>query len=104
MLGEHPDALGQVWHLPNDPNTRTTRQLCHIVFQQAGRSRARLRQIPPLILRLAALTNPTVRELLEMQYQFAEPFIVDSTKINDAFHVQATPCLLYTSPSPRDRS
>jgi hypothetical protein len=26
-----------------------------------------------------------------MQYQFAEPFIVDSTKINNALHVQATP-------------
>ena len=91
VLGEHPDALGQVWHLPNDPDTRTTRHLCNLVFQQAGRSPARLRQVPPLLLRLAGLTNPTVRELLEMQYQFAEPFIVDSTKINDAFHVQATP-------------
>ena len=24
VLGEHPDAPGQVWHLPNDPDTRTT--------------------------------------------------------------------------------
>jgi nucleoside-diphosphate-sugar epimerase len=91
VLGEHPDAPGQVWHLPNDPDTRTTRQLCQLVFQQAGTSPARIRQIPPLLLRLAALTNPTVRELLEMQYQFAEPFIVDSSKINYALHVQATP-------------
>jgi nucleoside-diphosphate-sugar epimerase len=91
VLGENPDALGQVWHLPNDPDTRTTRQLCHLVFQQAGRSPARLRQVPPILLRLAGLTNPTVRELLEMQYQFAEPFIVDSTKINNVLHVQATP-------------
>jgi hypothetical protein len=27
VLGEHPEALGQVWHLPSDPNTDTTRQL-----------------------------------------------------------------------------
>ena len=33
VLGEHPDALGQVWHLPNDPNTRTTRQLVDLVYQ-----------------------------------------------------------------------
>ena len=26
-----------------------------------------------------------------MQYQFAEPFIVDSTKIANALHAQATP-------------
>ena len=36
VLGEHPDALGQVWHLPNDPDTRTTRQLCELAFRQAG--------------------------------------------------------------------
>jgi nucleoside-diphosphate-sugar epimerase len=91
VLGEHPDALGQVWHLPNDPDTRTTRQLCEIVFQQAGAARARVRAIPPVLLRLVALTNRTVRELLEMRYQFAEPFIVDSTKINNSLDVQATP-------------
>ncbi len=91
VLGEHLDALGQVWHLPNDPDTRTTRQLCELAFQQAGAPRARIRQIPPLLLKLVALTNPTVRELLEMQYQFAEPFIVDSSKIANALHVEATP-------------
>jgi hypothetical protein len=26
-----------------------------------------------------------------MQYQFAEPFIVDSSKITNALHVEATP-------------
>ena len=91
VLGEHPDALGQVWHLPNDPDTRTTRQLCELAFQQAGISPGRVRQVPPLLLRLTALTNRTVRELLEMQYQFAEPFIVDSTKIANALDVHATP-------------
>jgi nucleoside-diphosphate-sugar epimerase len=91
VLGEHPDAPGQVWHLPNDPNTRTTRELCELVFEQAGASRARVRQVPPVLLRLTALTNRTVRELLEMQYQFAEPFIVDSSKIANALGVHATP-------------
>ena len=36
VLGEHPDAPGQVWHLPNDPDTRTTRQLCEFAFHLAG--------------------------------------------------------------------
>ncbi len=47
VLGEHPDAPGQVWHLPNDPDTRTTRQLVDIAYQQAGRPRGRLRRLPP---------------------------------------------------------
>jgi nucleoside-diphosphate-sugar epimerase len=91
VLGEHPDAPGQVWHLPNDPDTLTTRQLVHTVYQNAGQPRTRLRQVPPMLLRFSALTNRTVRELLEMQYQFDEPFIVDSTKIKNLLGVSATP-------------
>jgi nucleoside-diphosphate-sugar epimerase len=91
VLGEHPEAPGQVWHLPNDPHARTTRQLVDVVFGLAGQPRTRLRQMPPLLLRLTSLTNPTVRELLEMQYQFEEPFIVDSSKITTTLQVQATP-------------
>ena len=91
VLGEHPDAPGQVWHLPNDPDTCTTRQLVDLVYRHAGQGRARLRRLPPLLLRTLALFNPTVRELLEMQYQFEEPFIVDSSKIADKLGVQATP-------------
>jgi hypothetical protein len=49
--------LGSVWHLPNDPNTHTTRQLVDLVFQQASRPRTRRRQVKPLLIRLAALTT-----------------------------------------------
>ena len=91
VLGEHPDAPGQIWHLPNDPDTRTTRQLVDIVYQQAGQPRAKLRVIPALLLRLVGLANPTVRELIEMQYQFDEPFIVDSNKITANLDIRATP-------------
>jgi nucleoside-diphosphate-sugar epimerase len=91
VLGEHPDAPGQVWHLPNDPDTRTTRQLVDTVYQQANQPRSRLHQANPLLLRLGALTNRTLRELLEMRYQFDEPFIVDSSKIATNLGVHATP-------------
>ncbi|MGR7028165.1 NAD-dependent epimerase/dehydratase family protein [Geodermatophilus sp. URMC 62] len=91
VLGEHPDAPGQVWHLPNDPNTRTTRQLVDIVYRQAGHPAGRLRSLPSLALRALGLIDPTMRELVEMQYQFAEPFIVDSTKITNKLGVEATP-------------
>jgi nucleoside-diphosphate-sugar epimerase len=91
VLGEHPDAPGEVWHLPNDPDTRTTRQLVESIYRLAGQPRTKLRQIPPLLLRAVALANPTVRELLEMRYQFAEPFIVDSNKITTRLGITATP-------------
>jgi nucleoside-diphosphate-sugar epimerase len=91
VLGEHPDAPGHVWHLPNDPATRTTRQLVDIVYRQAGQPRGRLRAMPPLLLRALGVVNPAVRELVEMQYLFAEPFVVDSSKIANKLGVEATP-------------
>lgn len=91
VLGEHPEAPGQVWHLPNDPHTHTTRQLVDIAYRLCGHPRTRLRQVHTLLLRAVALTNPTVRSLLEMQYQFDEPFIVDSTRITTQLGATATP-------------
>ena len=91
VLGEHPAAAGEVWHLPNDPETRTTRQLVDVVYRLAGRPRGRLRTLPPLALRALGLVNPTVRELVEMQYQFEEPFVVDSSKIAAKLDAAATP-------------
>jgi nucleoside-diphosphate-sugar epimerase len=91
VLGEHPDAPGQVWHLPNDPDTRTTRALVDLVYQQAGRPGAKIRTLPPLLLRVLGLANPVLRELVEMQYQFEEPFIVDSSKIANQLGIKATP-------------
>ena len=91
VLGEHPDAPGQVWHLPSDPDTHTTRQLVDIIYRHAGQRRGKLRAVPPLLLRALGLANPTLRELAEMQYQFDEPFIVDSSKIATKLGVHATP-------------
>ena len=60
VLGEHPDAPGQVWHLPNDPDTRTTRQLVDVVYRLAGQPRARVRAgAARCSSRLASLTNRT---------------------------------------------
>jgi len=90
VLGEHPDATGQVWHLPNDPDTRTTRELADVVYTLAGQPRTKVRELPAALLRVVGLVNPTARALVEMGYQFDEPFIVDSAKIATKLGVTAT--------------
>jgi nucleoside-diphosphate-sugar epimerase len=85
VLGEHPDAPGQVWHLPNDPATRTTRQLVDLAYRAAGRPGGRVRQVPPLLIAVVA------REVYEMRYLFEEPFVVDSSRIAAKLGVHATP-------------
>jgi nucleoside-diphosphate-sugar epimerase len=91
VLGEHPDTPGEVWHLPNDPHTRTTRQLVDSIYRLAGQPQTKLRGTPTLLLRALGVINPTVRELVELQYEFQEPFIVDSTKIASKLAVHGTP-------------
>ena len=89
LLGECDEALGQPWHLPN-PETLTTRQLVDLIYQQTGYP-LKLRVAPKLLLRLMGLVDPTVRELVEMAYEFEEPFIVDSTKFQTKLGMTATP-------------
>ena len=90
-LGSRAGVTGEVWHVPNDPDTRTTRELVAVVQRLVGHPGAGLRRTPPALLRVLGLWNPTVRSLLEMQYQFEEPFVVDSTKITDRVGLKATP-------------
>jgi hypothetical protein len=47
--------------------------------------------VPPLLLRALAVTDRTVREILEMGYQFEEPFVVDSSEIATRLGAVATP-------------
>jgi nucleoside-diphosphate-sugar epimerase len=91
VLGEHPDAPGEVWHLPNDPDTRTTRQLVDIIYRHAGQPATKVRSLPLMVLRGLGMFNATVRQLLEMKYQYDEPFVVESAKIATKLGVQATP-------------
>ena len=91
VLGEHPAAPGQVWHLPNDPATRTTRQLVDLAYEEAGQPRTKVRGTPTPLLRALGVVNPLMRELVEMQYEYQTPFIVDSSKIADNLGLHATP-------------
>jgi len=90
ILGEHPDAPGHVWHLPNDPRTRTTRQLLDLAYQAAGQPRARVQRVPVPVLRGLGLIRPGARETIEMLYEFNQPFVVDSSRIT-ALGAQHTP-------------
>jgi hypothetical protein len=67
---------------------RVTRDL---IYRQAGQPRTKLRGTPTLPLRALGVVNATVRELVELQYEFQGTFIVDSTKIATKLDIHATP-------------
>ena len=89
ILGEHEEALGRAWHLPS-PETLTTRQFVEMIFEEVGKP-ARIQAAPKIVLRAMGLFNPGMREMIEMLYEFEEPFVVDHSKFEEAFGEQATP-------------
>ena len=89
VLGEHGEADGEAWHLPNAPAI-TTRQFIEQVYGAAG-TEPRIQAMSRFLVKMVGLVNGTVRELDEMLYEFEEPFVVDSTKFERAFGDHATP-------------
>lgn len=45
----------------------------------------------PTIMRLVGLFSPGARETVEMMYEFTRPFVVDPSRIEQAFGLIATP-------------
>jgi nucleoside-diphosphate-sugar epimerase len=89
ILGEHEEALGRAWHLPS-PETVTTRQFVEMIFEDVGKS-ARVQAAPKILLRAMGLFNPALREIVEMLYEFEEPFVVDDSRFEREFGEEATP-------------
>lgn len=89
VLGEHDSALGQVWHVPNAPAV-TPRQYATMLFEAAGTT-PKIAPTSKMMVRIAGLFVPAVRETVEMYYEWETPFIVDHSKFAAAFGDHATP-------------
>ena len=88
-LGTDERAVGGVWHLPG-PETVTTRELLELVAGEVGHP-VGVRVLPKLAVRALGLFNPTIRELVEISYEFEAPFVLDTTKYQSTFGTDATP-------------
>jgi len=89
MLGTDERAAGGVWHLPG-PETVTTRALLELVAGDVGHS-VGVRSLPKLAVRALGLFNPTIRELVELSYEFEQPFVLDTTKFQSTFGTEGRP-------------
>ena len=82
-LGTDTRAIDTVWHLPG-PETVTTRQVLDLVGGEVGHP-VGVRSVPKLAVRALGLVNPTIRALVEMAYEFDEPFLLDTSKYQNMF-------------------
>jgi nucleoside-diphosphate-sugar epimerase len=88
-LGRRAESLGRAWIAPHAPATTQGE-----VVEKACRAlniRLQLTVVSPLMMRLAGLFIPAARESVEMLYEFTEPFVVDSARIQRVFGLEPTP-------------
>ena len=90
ILGERDEADGKPWHVPNDNPRVTQREMIEMIAAEMG--------VPPkfsamgkLMMWIGGFFVPEAKEQVEMMYEFDQPFIVDSSKFEKMFGMQATP-------------
>lgn len=88
-LGEHDEAFGEAWHIPNSP-TLTTRAIIERIYEAVGQP-VQIQVAPKPLLWLMGRFDRTLGEIWEMLYEFEQPFVVDHGKYDKAFGDHATP-------------
>jgi len=85
-----PRGLGRAWHVPSNP-ARTQTQVVNDIADVAGVKHVKVSSLSASTVGLVSLVNPVVRELRETDYQFARPFIMDSSAFTSTFGLEPTP-------------
>jgi len=88
-LGTHENVTGKIWVAPHAP-ARTQGEMVEAAGRIPGIT-PRFSVISPLMMRLAGLFIPQARASVEMMYQFTQPFVVDSSRIEREPGVHPTP-------------
>jgi nucleoside-diphosphate-sugar epimerase len=83
VLGERDEANGEVWVLPAAPPI-TARAFVALIGQACGQP-VKLSVTSKLAMRVAGLAIPDARDLPDIWYQFAAPFVVDGSTFDRAF-------------------
>ncbi len=84
LLGNTPSAYNQTWHLPIDMNVLTTGQIVEIAAKELN-IKPKITVLPRLMIQMAGLFNPIIKESVEMLYQYDSDYIFDSGKFDKAF-------------------
>ena len=83
-IGNTPDAYGQTWHLPVDPDRLTYHEMIGLAAEATGR-RIRYITVPGWAFRIGGLINPAVREVEELLQRYRQDNVFDSSKFTARF-------------------
>lgn len=89
-LAENDAADGKAWHVPNDMPRITQAEFVEMIAEQAG-VEPKMSSMGKLMMQFGGLFVPEAKEMVEMMYEFEQPFIVDSSAFEETFGMKATP-------------
>ena len=84
LLGNTLSAFNQTWHLPTDMNVLTSQQIVEIAAKELN-MKPKITVLPKIMLQMAGLFNPIIKESVEMLYQYDSEYIFDSAKFDKVF-------------------
>lgn len=90
ILGERSEADGQAWHVPNDNPGVTQREMVEMIAAEM-KIQPKMSAMGKTMMWIGGLFIPEAKEMVEMMYEFEQPFIVDSSKFENTFGIKATP-------------
>lgn len=88
QVGTASDTFGQIWHVPNAPAINLKAWL-HLFELETGK-KIKVTVLPKMVIRIAGLFNPLIREFYELAYQFEYPYLVGHDKYVRRFGYQHT--------------
>ncbi|NBB76056.1 MAG: NAD-dependent epimerase/dehydratase family protein [Bacteroidetes bacterium] len=89
MLGNTPDAYGEVWHLPTASDPCDGKGWVELVAREMNTDPS-YRVVPKWMVWMMGLFMPVMRESVEMLYQYDRDYIFDSSKFENRFDLKPT--------------
>jgi nucleoside-diphosphate-sugar epimerase len=84
LLGNTPDAFGQVWHLPSIKDKLTGKQWVALIAKELN-VEPKVTVLPIWMMGLVGLFIPVIKEFKELAYQYDRDYFFDSSKFDKRF-------------------
>lgn len=84
LIGNTPDAYGQTWHLPIDPDRLTYSEMIEIASDVIGRN-IPYHTVPEAAFKVLGLFNASVKEANELMPRYRQDNLFDSSKFAARF-------------------
>jgi len=89
LLGNTPDAYGEVWHLPTADNPPTGNEWVEKIAKALNKKTG-IMPAPRWLVQIMGLFSPIMREMPEMMYQNDRDYVFNSSKFQKRFGMKPT--------------